>query len=136
MPWLDADSPWLWWLVAGSVIGFVGSILGAGVTLVLIPPDYFGRPDHSRSRSPLQWAWFVVKNALGLVLLIAGILMLFLPGQGVLTILVAVMLLNFPGKRKLETKLIRRPRVLNTINRLRAKFGKPPLDFEEEKSQQ
>lgn len=137
MPWLGADNPWLWWLVAVSVIGFFGSIIGAGVMLVLIPADYFVQPDHSwRSRTPVQWVWFVVKNALGVILLIAGILMLFLPGQGVLTILVGVMLIDFPGKRRLETKLIRRPGVLKTINGLRAKFGKAPLVFEEEKAQQ
>ena len=132
MPWLQADSPWLWWLVAVSVIGFVGSIIGAGVALVLLPADYFVRVERSHSRSALQWVWFVVKNVLGVALLIAGILMLFLPGQGVLTILVGVMLINFPGKRKLEMKLIRRPGVLKTINRLRAKFGRPALVFEEE----
>ena len=136
MPWLSGDNPWIWWFVALSVIGFVGSIVGAGVTLVLLPADYFGRAEHSRSRSTLQWAWFIAKNALGAVLLVAGILMLFLPGQGVLTILVGVMLINFPGKRKLEMKLIRRPGVLKTINGLRAKFGKAPLVFEEEKAQQ
>ena len=136
MPWLSADNPWLWWLAGLSIVGFVGSIIGAGAALVLIPADYFVRNDESGpSRSPLQWVWFIAKNILGVVLLIAGILMLFLPGQGVLTILVGVMLINFPGKRKLETRLIRRPRVLETINRLRAKFCKPPLSFEEEKQQ-
>src|SRR5688572_16931861 len=124
MPWLQADSPWLWWLVGLSIVGFFGSIVGAGVALVLLPADYFVRPDPSRSRSPLQWVWFVVKNVLGVALLIAGILMLFLPGQGVLTVLVGVMLINFPGKRKLEAKLVHRPGVLKTINGVRAKFGK------------
>jgi hypothetical protein len=44
-----------------------------------------------------------------------------------LTILIGVMLLNFPGKRRLERWLVSRPRVLPVINRLRARFGKPPL---------
>src|SRR5687767_9177939 len=124
MPWLSGDNPWVWWVVGLSVVGFFGSILGAGIMLVLMPADYFVRAEHSHSRSTLQWALFIAKNALGVVLLVAGILMLFLPGQGVLTILVGVMLINFPGKRKLEMKLIRRPGVLKTINGLRAKFGK------------
>jgi hypothetical protein len=53
------------------------------------------------------------------------------PGQGVLTILLGVMLLDFPGKRRLEYKLISQPRVFNNINRLRARFDKPPLELEE-----
>lgn len=56
--------------------------------------------------------------------------MLFTPGPGVLTILIGVMLLNFPGKRRLERKLVERPRVLEAINRLRARFGKAPLILE------
>jgi hypothetical protein len=49
------------------------------------------------------------------------------PGQGVLTILLGVMLLDFPGKRGLELKLVSRPKVLNTINRIRHRFDRPPL---------
>ncbi len=50
-----------------------------------------------------------------------------IPGQGLLTILLGVMLLDFPGKRRLEFKIISRPKVFRAINRLRARFDKPPL---------
>ncbi|MCS6897174.1 MAG: hypothetical protein NZM29_04310, partial [Nitrospira sp.] len=69
----------------------------------------------------------VAKNAIGTVFCFVGFLMLFLPGQGILTMLIGVSMLDFPGKRKLEAMLIGRPTVLNTINAMRAKFGKPPL---------
>jgi hypothetical protein len=59
---------------------------------------------------------------LGIVLSLPGV-----PGQGVLTILLGVMLLDFPGKRGLELKLVSRPKVLNTINRIRHRFDRPPL---------
>jgi hypothetical protein len=49
------------------------------------------------------------------------------PGQGVLTILLGIMLLDFPGKRALETRIVGRPRVNGAVNALRARFGKPPL---------
>jgi hypothetical protein len=49
------------------------------------------------------------------------------PGQGILTILLGIMLLDFPGKRKLEHKIVSRPKVLSTINKLRHRFGKPAL---------
>jgi hypothetical protein len=69
------------------------------------------------------------KNLLGLVLVFAGIIMSLpgVPGQGVLTILLGIMLLDFPGKRALETRIVGRPRVNSAVNALRARFGKPPL---------
>ena len=68
-----------------------------------------------------------IKNGLGLVFLLAGFAMLFLPGQGVLTMLIGVSLIDFPGKRTIERKLIGSPAVLKSINALRRKFGKPPF---------
>jgi hypothetical protein len=53
--------------------------------------------------------------------------MLFLPGQGVLTMLIGISMLDFPGKRKVEAKLIGQPTVLSVINGMRKKFNKPPL---------
>ena len=70
-----------------------------------------------------------VKNAIGALLFVAGVLMLFLPGPGVLTILAALALLNFPGKRKLELRVLHIPSVLSAINRVRARAGRLPLSF-------
>ena len=53
--------------------------------------------------------------------------MLVLPGQGILTILIGLSLVEFPGKRRLEAKLVGQATVLSTINKMRAKFNKPPL---------
>jgi hypothetical protein len=77
----------------------------------------------------LRWGGLVVKNLLGAFLVLLGVLMSLpgVPGQGVLTILLGVMLLDFPGKRKLELKLVSRPKVLRTINRIRHRFDKSPL---------
>ena len=67
------------------------------------------------------------RNALGAVLLAAGIAMLVLPGQGLLTILLGLMLVDFPGKRRAERALVARPNVFEALNWLRAKAGRPPL---------
>jgi len=69
----------------------------------------------------------VVKNVVGAVFVFAGFLMLFLPGQGVLTMLIGISMLDFPGKRKLEAKLVGQPTVLGVINSMRKRCGKPPL---------
>jgi hypothetical protein len=59
---------------------------------------------------------------LGIILSLPGV-----PGQGILTILLGLIFLDIPGKRPLEARIIRRPAVLSAINKLRARYDKPPL---------
>ncbi len=121
----------LWTLFVFSIVGWVVSPIVIPFILVRLPPHYFDerypRTWMENHHPALRWFGRVVKNALGLVLLLAGFAMLVLPGQGVLTILLGVALLDFPGKRQLERRLIALPTVLRTINKLREKFGRPPL---------
>jgi hypothetical protein len=116
-----------------SVATFVLSIAVVTVVLVKLPANYF-HSSHAREflveRHPvLRAVGIFAKNLLGLVLVFAGIIMSLpgVPGQGVLTILLGIMLLDFPGKRALETRIVGRPRVNAAVNALRARFGKPPL---------
>lgn len=118
-------------LVILSIVGFIGSLIAIPFILVRLPPNYFDE------RHPRKWMenhhpvlrliGHVLKNVVGFVLLAAGIAMLVLPGQGILTMLIGISLVDFPGKRQLERKLIGQPAVLNTINKVREKFGQPPL---------
>ncbi|MDA2911115.1 hypothetical protein MYX04_09325 [Nitrospiraceae bacterium AH_259_D15_M11_P09] len=121
----------LWSLFVFTIVGWVVSPIVIPLILVRLPPHYFDER-HPRTwmenhHPALRWFGLAVKNALGLVLLLAGIAMLVLPGQGILTILLGIALLDFPGKRQLERKLVGLPTVLRTINKLREKFGRPPL---------
>lgn len=114
-----------------SVVGFVATLVAIPWLLVRLPPDYFDvtvpRPFMRGRPSGVRIAAIIVKNVAGAVALLAGIAMLILPGQGILTILVGVSLMDFPKKRLLESKLIGQPLVLSGVNRLRARFGKPPF---------
>jgi hypothetical protein len=118
-------------LTALSIIFFVGSLIAIPFILVRLPADFFDirvpRPWMEDHHPVLRVLGHVVKNAVGAIFLFAGFLMLFLPGQGILTMLIGISMLDFPGKRKLEAMLIGRPAVLSTINGMREKFGKPPL---------
>jgi hypothetical protein len=67
------------------------------------------------------------RNALGYVFIVVGIVMLVIPGQGVLTIVIGIMLLNFPGKYRLERWLVVRRPVLRSINWLRRRSKRNPL---------
>ena len=125
------------WIIVFSVITFVASIAVTVFVLIKLPDTYF-KASHGREfwveRHPvLRWGGLVVKNLLGALLVLFGVLMSLpgVPGQGVLTILLGVMLLDFPGKRNLELRLVSRPKVLRTINRIRQRFDKPPLQLDE-----
>ena len=94
--------------------------------------DYFVRDTAPlgswRHRHPaLRFATHVVKNLLGVVLLLMGIAMLVLPGQGILTMLIGISLLDFPGKRTLEKKIVSSPAVHRAIDKVRQRAGQPPL---------
>ena len=69
----------------------------------------------------------IIKNIIGYVLIVGGILMLVLPGQGLFTIVIGLMLSNYPGKFFIEKKFIAIPSILKTINWLRRKSDQPPL---------
>lgn len=111
---------------------FFVSLGAVAAVIVRLPADYFrdGYASPMAERHPVvRWTGVVVKNAAGALLVVLGLLLSLpgIPGQGLLTILIGVMLLDFPGKRRIERRLISRPRVLAGINALRARFGKAPL---------
>lgn len=131
--WLDTLlTPALWGLMLGlSVASLLLAALAIPVIVVRLPANYFQLAGHyARRHSP--WTWWrllfhVGKNLVGLVLLLAGIAMLVLPGQGLLTILAALFCLDFPGKWRLERRLLSRPAILKQVNRIRERAGQPPL---------
>lgn len=114
-----------------SLVFFFGSLIAIPYILVRLPADYFDirvpRPWMKDHHPLLRLMGRGVKNVVGGIFVFAGFLMLFLPGQGILTMLIGVSMLDFPGKRKIEAKMIGQPAVFNIINNMRGKFGKPPL---------
>lgn len=119
-----------------SLATFAVSLAVAALVLVKLPATYFhashGREFWVERHPALRWAGLVAKNLCGLLLVVLGILMSLpgVPGQGILTILLGIMLLDFPGKRRLEYWIVSRPRVLRGINNLRGRFSRPPLILE------
>lgn len=120
-----------------SLATFVISGIALPWLMTRLPADYFletdraARPVWPRHRA-LYWTWRLLKNLLGVVLVLAGVVMLFTPGQGVLTILAGLWLMDLPGKRRWELHLIGRPKVLASINWIRQKASQPPLQVPEE----
>jgi hypothetical protein len=132
LDWAVSNDTLLWWLFAASLVLLAVTPLVVVVAVVQLPPDYFSR----KRRRPLD-SWrhpvlrpnlLIAKNLLGAVLFVAGIVMLLVPGQGLLTIAVALVLLDFPGKFRLERWLATRPAVWRSLNWLRMRGGRRPFE--------
>jgi len=112
-------------------LGF--SFLAIAVVIVKVPENYFSS-HYERDFLPdspflIRWGAVILKNIFGVVLVIIGIILSLpgVPGQGILTILIGLIMIDIPGKRPWEARIIKRPVILATVNNLRAKYKKPPL---------
>ena len=121
---------YLVWLGTLSLIIFIFSLLTLKWLVTLIPSDYFIKKNSSEFRSNYPIFWLIsiiIKNIIGYTLIVGGILMLVLPGQGLFTIFVGLMLSNYPGKFYIERKFIAIPSVLSAFNWLRKKSNAPSI---------
>ena len=135
-PWLELNRDLVDLVVLVSVVISILGLMAVPWAIVRIPADYFLGPRPPR----LPWAdahpvlralLTLTKNGLGIILVLAGIAMLVLPGQGLLAIFVGAMLVDFPGKRPAELALIRKKRVHAVLNWVRRRAGRDPLLVEE-----
>ena len=126
----------LWWGLAISVAAAVLTLALATAVVVAWPADRFkgeGPTEVGRHRHVVIRAFAIVgKNLAGAVLVLLGLIMALpgVPGQGLLTALIGLTLLSFPGKRRIERRFVRIPALLRAINRLRVRFGRPPLEID------
>jgi hypothetical protein len=130
--WVSDHQQLLVWAGAISFVVFIFSLLALPWLVAQIPEDYF----LPKKRQPTQWKQLhpvirllalMGKNLIGYGLIVAGLLMLFLPGQGILTLVMGLLLVDYPGKFRLERKLVKTPAIFNSLNWLRKKAKKPPL---------
>ncbi len=130
--WREALESALPWLAAGSLASLVLVAVAVPIIVIELPADYFARRDRSQfpfhDRHPLLFVpLLVVKNLAAVTCIVIGAALLLLPGQGLLTILVGVLLLDFPGKYRLERWLVSRRRILHLFNRIRERAGRAPF---------
>lgn len=127
--WFERHQELLVWLFALSIGSLVLTAVLLPIVVLRLPADHFVR-EHRVGHGPrrtLDWVWHLGKNALGALFVLAGIAMLVLPGQGLLTILIGLLMVDFPGKRAFERRLVGRPSILKMVNAMREKRGRPPL---------
>jgi uncharacterized Tic20 family protein len=127
----------LWLIGTLSLFAFVATLVAIPLVVIHIPADYFTREKQNSVDSPGKHSLFhlvglILRNLIGIVFIAAGIAMLVLPGQGIITILIGLMLLNFPGKLALEQRIIKHQSVLRAMNWMRFKAQKPALELPKE----
>jgi len=113
-----------------SVLTLLASLLIIPLVVVRLPENYFVNPDKRafpKSHPLLRYVFIVMKNSLGIFLFLAGLVMLFTPGQGLLTLAVSLIIMDYPHKYQLERKLFARPGIHKTLNWIRQRYHKTPL---------
>ncbi len=129
-PSLDA------WLIGCSAVMFVFSIVAIPFLVAAIPEDYFAdseppRLDWQERHPAWRWTVLVARNLMGAALIVIGIILIPLPGQGILVMLVGLGMTTFPGKRRMELWIVRRPSIAKALQWVRQKSGHPPLNLPE-----
>jgi hypothetical protein len=115
------------------LLTFFGTLAVVAFVLVRLPSDYFqtddARPFMDGWPKPMRWVGLVLKNVFGVLVVLVGVGLSLpgVPGQGLLIILLGLMLVDFPGRRAMIHRIVRIPRIIAMINRVRARFGKAAL---------
>ena len=121
-------------ITTGSIIMGISSAIATPWILLRLPADYFRQEkphliDRLRHATLATAVLLMFKNIAGLLLLFVGVLMLVLPGQGLVTIVLSLILIDFPKKFHAERWFVRRGKILATINWMRQRQGRMPLDL-------
>ena len=132
--WSSMNSDLLFLLGSLSIFILIISVFMMVIIISFLPEDYFKSENRNlissvqSSQYPLlKLLVLITKNFFGILLLMSGILMLVLPGQGILTIITGLVFMDYPGKYKFERKLLKQKGVINSINWIRSRLSKPPL---------
>lgn len=132
--WSSMNSDLLFLLGSLSIFILIISVFMMVLIISFLPEDYFKSENRNlicsvqNSRYPLlKLLVLITKNFFGVLLFLSGILMLILPGQGILTIITGLVFMDYPGKYKFERKLLRQKGVINSINWIRSRLSKPSL---------
>ena len=134
MSFLNQYTHFFEWLGLLSLLTFVGSLIAVPWIISKMPTDYFTqhrrRVEKRHEQHPVAaLITFILRNFIGFSLFMAGVAMLVLPRQGIITILIGILIMDFPRKHKVVDYLVCRPKVIQLLNWIRKKEKKPPFDF-------
>jgi hypothetical protein len=125
-PFLSEYGLYIKWISIVSSACFLASLIVLPWLICRLDADYFLHL-HDRPQPPFFLRW--LRYFLGSTLFIAGFLMLFLPGQGLLTIVLGLNFLDFPGKQKMVDTLVAKVSLQKTLNWIRKKGNRRDFLF-------
>ncbi len=134
LTWIESHRQLLTILAIASAVVFVGSLIAVPMIVARLPVEFFERRLESNHLRHRRLWLIVIENVVGYSFIFAGILMLVLPGQGLLTIFVGLLLADFPAKERLERRLLRTRAVQRGLNWLRRRLGRAAFRFESKHS--
>jgi len=136
--WVRNHEELVVWIGALSLLTLIVSFIAVPMVIRRMPHDYFLETSEGaeaiREQHPaLRVLFLVMKNVLGMLLVMGGLIMFVTPGQGILTLVIGLLLMNFPGKRRLEIRLIRMKPLRRAVDWIRRRAGQRPLVLPEQR---
>ena len=129
---LNWVEPWLPQLILLSTLMFFTTLILVPVVIVRMPASYFVAKRRTRQWTLVRILFCAIRNLIAFILLVAGLAMLILPGQGLLTILLAIAVSDVPGKYRLERWLLKQRGVLRSMNWIRRRYNRPLIKSPDE----
>lgn len=117
------------YLSISSLLMLVLSVLGIPWLIARLPSDFFLHKPPAPKHTLFCTFKHIIRNLLAIVLLLLGIAMLVLPGQGLLCIVLALSLGELPGKWLLMQRLVKIPTVIALLNWIRKSRGRTPFEL-------
>ena len=132
--WIDSHKSVLVYTGLFSFIMLFLAAVSVPFIINMLSEDYFLKKKRRSSLKTVSeyiifFSTAVLRNSIGLFLFISGFLMLFIPGQGLLTIFISLLFIDFPGKWKLQKKIVRNNKIHSVLNWIRRKGGRPDFKF-------
>ncbi|MFO7897250.1 MAG: PGPGW domain-containing protein [Candidatus Cloacimonadales bacterium] len=130
----EANQALIIWLGSSSAFFFIVTLAALPLIIIRIPEDYFKHKNRSiiEPKHPaLRLLLLILKNLWGYIFILVGFILLFVPGQGLLTIFIGIMLIDFPRKYQFECWLVRKKFILQSLNWIRKRNNKPALRIRE-----
>jgi UPF0716 family protein affecting phage T7 exclusion len=123
---LESSGNWVWFIGVFSIVFFIFGLLGSFWLILKLPADHWTKTAQESESHLLKK---ILKNMLGVLLITLGGLMLFLPGQGLLTILLGFGISDLPWKKKVIVWLVGKKSIQKALNGIRRKFNRPLFEF-------
>ena len=126
--WSAEHAASLGFAALGTALALALTVIAAPWLVARLPPDHFARPAPDvRAEGPLALALLIARNALALATVLLGLLVLVVPGPGLVSVVIGLSLARFPGRHALVARLAGSPHVFASLNWLRRRRGRPPF---------